>query len=105
MNLDVVYTYGSIGVHSVRKGVATYCSSGTAICARVGWSMVGVKNRDIKRANEFRTVPGVDVTPHKFTASPLLSDPSEAEEDDIDDAKATSLAPPRPNLDCYCAYL
>ena len=58
---DEIRTLGiepeKIGVHSVRKGAATYRSSGTTAgvsfatnCVHVGWSMGGAKDRYIKYA-------------------------------------------------------
>ena len=90
----------NIGVHSIRKGAATYCTSGTttgvsfaALCVRAGWSMGGVKDRYIKYAeagDRFcgRTVAGLDVNSHEFSVSPPLIDASSKEhEGDILQAK------------------
>jgi hypothetical protein len=95
----------NIGVHSIRKGAATYCSSGTttgvsfaAICVRAGWSMRGLKDRYIKYAEAGdrvcgRTVAGLDVYSHKFSVSPPLIDASKEDEDDINDVKASLFGP------------
>ena len=81
-----------IGVHSIRKGSATYCTSGTttgisfaALCVRAGWSMGGVKERYIKYAEAGdrvcgRTAAGLDVNSHEFSISPVLFDVSAEEE-------------------------
>ena len=88
-----------IGVHSIRKGAATYCSSGTtfgvsfaAVCVRAGWSMGGVKDRYIKYAEAGdrvcgRTVSGLDVNSHQFSISPPLLDVEEQEETKVDEAQ------------------
>jgi hypothetical protein len=71
-----------IGVHSIRKGAATYCCNGTpagvsfpAVCIRAGWSMGNVKDRYLHHALAGdrvcgRTVTGLDVNSHKFSISP-----------------------------------
>lgn len=70
-----------IGVHSIRKGAATYCCNGTtagvgfaAVCNRAGWSMGGVKDRYLQYEEAGdqvcgRTVAGLDVNSHKFAVS------------------------------------
>ena len=40
-----------------------------------------------------RTVSGLDVNSHKFSVSPPWNDSSKEEEDDINDAKQTSVWP------------
>jgi len=70
-----------IGVHSIRKGAATYCTSGTtagvnfvAVCVRAGWSM-GFKDTYLQYSEAGdqlcgRTVAGLDVNSHLFAISP-----------------------------------
>ena len=94
-----------IGVHSIRKGAATYCTSGTtfgvsfaAVCIRAGWSMGGVKDRYIKYAEAGdrvcgRTVAGLDVNSHEFSISPALLDVSQEEEAQVDNAKLWVFGP------------
>ena len=94
-----------IGVHSIRKGAATYCTSGTtsgisfaALCVRAGWSMGGVKDRYIKYAEAGdrvcgRTVTGLDVNSHEFSISPALLDVSAEEEKKVDSAKQLLFGP------------
>jgi hypothetical protein len=67
-----------IGVHSIRKGAATYCCNGTtdgpnlaSICNQAGWTMGKVKDTYIKYevAGDQRvgcTVAGLDVTSIEF---------------------------------------
>lgn len=71
-----------IGVHSIRKGSATYCCNGTAsgasfaaVCVRAGWSMGGVKDRYLQHDSAGdqvvgRIVSGLDVTSHWYSLSP-----------------------------------
>jgi hypothetical protein len=71
-----------IGVHSIRKGAATYCCNGTtagvsfpAVCIRAGWTMGNVKDRYLHHALAGdrvcgRTVTGLDVNSHRFSISP-----------------------------------
>ena len=83
-----------IGTHSLRKGAATYCSSGSTACPpssavhlRAGWSMGGVQNTYIRyeSAGDMyvgRTVSGLPISsadfailPPNFTnASPLIGE-------------------------------
>jgi len=71
----------NIGVHSIRKGAATYSTSGTtagvnfvAVCVRAGWSM-GFKDTYLQYSEAGdqlcgRTVAGLDVNSHLFAISP-----------------------------------
>jgi hypothetical protein len=71
----------SIGVHSIRKGAATYVCSGitsgpnyAAICNRAGWTL-GVRDRYLYYAEAGdqvvgRTVSGLDVLSHEIAISP-----------------------------------
>jgi integrase len=72
----------NLGVHSIRKGAATYCSNGTtagvsfsAVCVRAGWSIGGTVDRYIHHESAGdqvcgRTVAGLDVASFHFAASP-----------------------------------
>ena len=76
----------NIGVHSIRKGAATYCCNGTptgvafaAVCIRAGWTMGGVKDRYLQYQEAGdqvcgRTVAGLDVNSHRFSVSPPFFD-------------------------------
>ncbi len=71
-----------IGVHSIRKGAATYCCCGTtsapsiaAICVRAGWTMGKVRDRYIRYEaagdqHVGRVVAGLDVLNAKFACTP-----------------------------------
>jgi hypothetical protein len=71
----------SIGVHSIRKGAATYVCSGitsgpnyAAICNRAGWTL-GVRDRYMYYAEAGdqvvgRTVSGLNVLSHEISVSP-----------------------------------
>jgi hypothetical protein len=71
-----------IGVHSIRKGVTTYCCSGTtmapsiaAVCNRAGWNMSQVKDICIRYEGASdhyvgRIVAGLDVLSEAFAVSP-----------------------------------
>lgn len=70
-----------IGVHSIRKGAATYCCSGTtcaphiaAICIRCGWTMGQVKDTYLQYAEAGdqhvgRVVAGLPVLDVKFSTT------------------------------------
>jgi len=71
-----------IGVHSIRKGAATYCCMGTtaaphiaAVCNRAGWTMGKVKDTYIQYAEAGdqhvgRVVAGLPVLNVKYACSP-----------------------------------
>lgn len=71
-----------IGVHSIRKGAATYCCTGTtdaphiaAICNRAGWTMGKVKDAYIKYGSAGdqhvgRVICGVNVHSPEFSCTP-----------------------------------
>ena len=71
-----------IGVHSIRKGAATYCCGGTtaaphiaAICNRAGWTMGKVKDTYIQYAEAGdqhvgRVVAGLPVLNARYACSP-----------------------------------
>jgi len=75
-----------IGVHSIRKGAATYCCNGTtsgvnfaAVCVRAGWSMGGVIDRYLQHEGAGdqvcgRTVAGLNVSTYEFGISPPFFD-------------------------------
>lgn len=93
-----------IGVHSIRKGAATYCCNGTtagvsfpAVCVRAGWSMGNVKDRYLQHMAAGdqvcgRTVCGLDVASHKFSVAPpyfqILSTTIDCNEADVDEGIA-----------------
>jgi hypothetical protein len=72
----------NIGVHSIRKGAATYCCNGTtagvqftAVCVRAGWTMGNVQDRYLQHQAAGdqvcgRTVAGLDVNSERFSLSP-----------------------------------
>jgi hypothetical protein len=72
----------SLGTHSMRKGAATYCSSGstacppsTAIHLRAGWALGGVQDRYMRyeSAGDMyvgRTVSGLPIEEAEFAALP-----------------------------------
>jgi hypothetical protein len=74
--------YKEIGVHSIRKGAATYACNGStcgpsigALCNRAGWTMGTVKDTYLRyeaAQDQFvgRVVAGLDVNSHKFSVSP-----------------------------------
>jgi hypothetical protein len=74
--------FKDIGVHSIRKGAATYCCNGStcgvsfpAVCCRAGWSMGGTVDRyiQLEAAGDQvcgRTVTGLDVNSFQFGISP-----------------------------------
>jgi hypothetical protein len=74
--------YKEIGVHSIRKGAATYACNGTtcspslaAVCNRAGWTLGQVKDTYIQyeaAQDQYagRVVAGLDVNSHKFSVSP-----------------------------------
>jgi len=76
------YDVDDIGVHSVRKGAATYCCGGTtaaphiaAVCNRAGWSMGKVKDVYIKYGaagdqHVGRVVAGLPVLNARYACSP-----------------------------------
>jgi hypothetical protein len=71
-----------LGVHSIRKGAATYVCSGTtcapsiaAVCNRAGWTMGRVKDTYIRYESAMdeyvgRMVCGLDINSSKFSVSP-----------------------------------
>ena len=71
-----------IGVHSIRKGAATYCCGGTtaalhiaAVCNRAGWTMGKVKDTCIQYAASGdqhigRVVSGLPVLNVKYACTP-----------------------------------
>ena len=71
-----------IGVHSIRKGAATYICSGStccpslaAVCNRAGWTMGKVKDTYIQyeaAQDQYvgRVVAGLNVQSHEFAVSP-----------------------------------
>ena len=73
-----------MGVHSIRKGAATYCCSGTtaaphiaSVCNRAGWTMGRVKDTYIKyeAASDHyvgRVVAGLNVHSEDFAVSPPM---------------------------------
>jgi hypothetical protein len=85
----------SIGVHSIRKGAATYvCSEITsgpnyaAICNRAGWTL-GVRDRYMYYAEAGdqvvgRTVSGLDVLSHEISISPPHILPEHCTDEDVD---------------------
>ena len=76
------YKIEDIGVHSIRKGAATYCCSGTtaaphiaALCNRAGWTMGKVKDVYIRYGaagdqHVGRVVAGLPVLNAKYACSP-----------------------------------
>ena len=98
-----------IGVHSIRKGAATYCCGGTtaaphiaAVCNRAGWTMGKVKDTYIQYAEAGdqhvgRVVAGLPVLSSKYACSPPyfcvdnsdLPKENTCTSDDIDYAIAT----------------
>ena len=76
------YNIADIGVHSIRKGAATYCCCGTtaaphiaAVCNRAGWTMGKVKYVYIKYGaagdqHVGRVVAGLPVLNAKYACSP-----------------------------------
>ena len=74
--------FTEIGSHSIRKGAATYCSSGTtceppstAVHLRAGWTLGGVQNTYLRyeQAGDMfvgRTVCGLPYTSYKFGTLP-----------------------------------
>ena len=102
-----------IGVHSIRKGAATYCCSGTtaavslsAVCNRAGWDMGGSKKVYLRweAAGDQhcgRTVSGLDVCTARFALSPPFFCPSvdlEANEDEsMDEMSVTPFEPSEDN--------
>lgn len=97
-----------IGVHSIRKGAATYASNIStsnatfaAVCHRAGWSMGGTKDRylQFEAAGDQvvgRTVAGLEVHTFRFLVSPphfQLRDPNETvdtTDDESADGRATT---------------
>jgi hypothetical protein len=75
-----------IGVHSIRKGAATYVCSGTtcapsiaAVCNRAGWTMGKVKDTYIRYESAMdeyvgRMVCGLNINSFKFSVSPPFFD-------------------------------
>jgi hypothetical protein len=71
-----------IGSHSIRKGCATYCSSGSTACPsgpsidiRAGWAQGGVKGRYVKHQNAGdmfvgRTASGLPINDPQFSILP-----------------------------------
>ncbi len=71
-----------IGVHSIRKGAATYACSGStsgpsiaAVCNRAGWTMGKVKDTYIRyeaAQDQFvgRIVAGLNINSRSFAVSP-----------------------------------
>jgi hypothetical protein len=96
----------NVGVHSIRKGAATYCSNGTptevaftAVCARAGWSLGNVKDRYIHLAEAGdqvcgRALAGLDVNSHKFSVSPPFFAVEVEEEIYVDNAITTLFGTP-----------
>jgi len=91
-----------IGVHSIRKGAATYVCNGTtgtvsfaAVCIRAGWTMGNVKDRYIhhEAAGDHvvgRMVAGLDVMSPKYSVSPpLFLTTKEESKNEIDGAICT----------------
>jgi hypothetical protein len=82
----------NIGCHSVRKGAATYCASGStvappivSICLRAGWAISGSKERYLKYENagdQFvsRMVCGLNANSYEFAISPPYFE-TESDED------------------------
>lgn len=123
----------NIGVHSIRKGAATYCTSGTtagvgfaAVCVRAGWSM-GFKDRYLQyeaAGDQLcgRTTSGLDVNSHSFAISPphflvekdsLTSSDDQSNskqesnptEDDVDDAISMAFGRVAPVRRLLCRFL
>jgi hypothetical protein len=73
-----------IGVHSIRKGSATYACNGTtcspsitAVCNRAGWTMGGVKDTYLQyeaAQDQYvgRIVCGLNIHSHEFSMSPAF---------------------------------
>jgi hypothetical protein len=96
-----------IGVHSIRKGAATFCCTGTtggpsfaSVCVHVGWSMGGVKDRYIhyEVAGDQvcgRAVVGLDVNSHTISVSPPhleLRNPKDSQNtDDVIEVEQNAL--------------
>ena len=87
-----------IGVHSIRKGAATYCCGGTtaaphiaAVCNRAGWTMGKVKDTYIQYAEAGdqhvgRVVAGLPVLDAKYACSPpyfCINDDGGAESEEV----------------------
>jgi len=84
-----------IGVHSIRKGAATYTCSGTtcapsmaAVCNRAGWTMGKVKDTYIQyeaAINQYvgRIVAGLNINSYKFSVSPPHLNPAYVDRIDI----------------------
>lgn len=82
-----------IGVHSIRKGAATYCCSGTtsaphiaAVCNRAGWTMGKVKDTYIQYAEAGdqhvgRVVAGLPVLDKRYACTPPYFRINDEEED------------------------
>lgn len=105
------FDIADIGVHSIRKGAATYCCCGTtsapqiaAICNRAGWTMGKVKDVYIKYGaagdqHVGRVVAGLPVLDAKYACSPpffctrqddtVKCEANECTPEDIDYAIAT----------------
>ena len=93
-----------IGVHSIRKGAATYACNGTtsgasfaSVCFRAGWSMGGTKDRYLQweAAGDQvvgRIVAGLDVTSYKFLVSPPHFRLSDNHSQDTDEGVRTTPA-------------
>lgn len=90
-NADDLAIYGNIvnlGSHSIRKGSATYCASGStvapsivSICLRAGWTISGAKERYLKfegAGDQFvsRVASGLDPTTKNFAVSPAYFEAS-----------------------------
>ena len=86
----------NIGVHSIRKGAATYCCGGTtaaphiaAVCNRAGWTMGKVKDTYIQYAEAGdqhvgRVVAGLPVLDSKYACSPPIFCVDDSENPDSD---------------------
>ena len=87
-----------IGVHSIRKGAATYCTSGTT----TGISFVEYAEAGDRVCE--RTVTGLDVNSHEFSISPALLDVSAEEEQKVDSAKQLLFGPTPAKWGCSPAF-
>jgi len=85
----------SLGTHSVRKGAASYCASGSTSCPsiaainlRAGWTMGGVQDTYLRyegAGDAFvgRTVAGLSVTSERFGILPPFFPSRDAYIDDV----------------------
>jgi len=99
-----------IGVHSIRKGAATYCCNGTptgvafsAVCARAGWTVGNTKDRYLQHAEAGdqvcgRTVAGLDVNSHRFSISPPFFKADDKSKEKEVDNSVTAIFGPVPLL-------